>query len=44
MVGARGTFAETTDGGKTWFARSFTNLDAEEEGEKAVMSEVMRTR
>jgi len=31
MVGARGTFAETTDGGKTWFARSFTNLDAEEE-------------
>ena len=31
MVGARGTFAETNDGGLTWQARSFTNLDAEEE-------------
>lgn len=27
----QGTFLETTDGGKTWFPRSFTNLDAEEE-------------
>jgi len=31
MVGARGTFAESNDGGLTWQARSFTNLDAEEE-------------
>lgn len=31
LVGARGAFAETNDGGKTWEARSFTNLDAEEE-------------
>mmetsp|Transcript_49849 Transcript_49849/g.74350 ORF Transcript_49849/g.74350 Transcript_49849/m.74350 type:complete len:410 (-) Transcript_49849:57-1286(-) len=31
LVGARGAFAETTDGGKTWLARSFTNLDPEEE-------------
>lgn len=31
MVGAKGSFFETTDGGKKWFARSFTNLDADEE-------------
>ena len=31
IVGARGSFAETTDGGLTWEARSFSNLDAEEE-------------
>ena len=31
LVGARGAFAETNDGGLTWEARSFTNLDAEEE-------------
>eukprot|EP00980_Cylindrotheca_fusiformis_P030401 scaffold24768_cov215-Cylindrotheca_fusiformis.AAC.2 len=31
LVGSRGSFAETTDGGKTWEARSFSNLDAEEE-------------
>jgi len=31
LVGARGAFAETSDGGKTWEARSFSNLDAEEE-------------
>lgn len=31
LVGARGAFAETTDGGKTWEARSFSNLDPEEE-------------
>jgi photosystem II stability/assembly factor-like uncharacterized protein len=31
LVGARGSFAETTDGGLTWEARSFSNLDAEEE-------------
>lgn len=31
VVGAKGTFLETTDGGKNWFPRSFTNLDAEEE-------------
>lgn len=31
LVGARGAFAETNDGGKTWEARSFSNLDAEEE-------------
>lgn len=31
LVGARGAFAETFDGGKTWEARSFSNLDAEEE-------------
>lgn len=31
LVGARGAFAETVDGGKTWQARSFSNLDAEEE-------------
>ena len=31
LVGARGAFAETSDGGRTWEARSFSNLDAEEE-------------
>ena len=31
VVGAKGTFLETTNAGKTWFPRSFTNLDAEEE-------------
>jgi len=31
LVGARGAFAETNDAGKTWEARSFSNLDAEEE-------------
>jgi photosystem II stability/assembly factor-like uncharacterized protein len=31
IVGARGSFAETNDGGKTWEPRSFSNLDAEEE-------------
>uniref|UniRef100_A0A7S2UBA7 Photosynthesis system II assembly factor Ycf48/Hcf136-like domain-containing protein n=1 Tax=Attheya septentrionalis TaxID=420275 RepID=A0A7S2UBA7_9STRA len=31
LVGARGAFAETNDGGNTWEARSFSNLDAEEE-------------
>lgn len=31
VVGARGSFAETNDGGKTWEARSFSNLDPEEE-------------
>jgi len=31
VVGAKGTFLETTNGGKSWFARSFTNLDAEDE-------------
>jgi len=31
LVGARGAFAETNDGGKTWEARSFSNLDPEEE-------------
>lgn len=31
LVGARGSFAETNDGGVTWEARSFSNLDAEEE-------------
>jgi len=31
LVGARGSFAETNDGGKTWEPRSFQNLDAEEE-------------
>jgi len=31
LVGARGSFAETNDGGDTWEARSFSNLDAEEE-------------
>ncbi|CAJ1893923.1 unnamed protein product [Cylindrotheca closterium] len=31
LVGSRGSFAETNDGGVTWEARSFSNLDAEEE-------------
>jgi len=31
LVGARGTFAETNDGGESWEPRSFSNLDAEEE-------------
>jgi len=31
LVGARGTFAETNDGGATWEPRAFSNLDAEEE-------------
>lgn len=31
VVGARGTFLETVNGGKSWFPRSFTNLDAEDE-------------
>jgi len=31
LVGARGAFAETNDGGITWEPRSFSNLDAEEE-------------
>jgi len=31
LVGARGAFAETNDGGKTWEPRAFSNLDAEEE-------------
>mmetsp|Transcript_18505 Transcript_18505/g.35154 ORF Transcript_18505/g.35154 Transcript_18505/m.35154 type:complete len:407 (-) Transcript_18505:120-1340(-) len=31
LVGARGSFAETNDGGKTWEPRSFSNLDPEEE-------------
>jgi photosystem II stability/assembly factor-like uncharacterized protein len=31
LVGARGAFAETNDGGMTWEARSFANLDPEEE-------------
>lgn len=31
VVGSRGSFAETNDGGKTWEPRSFSNLDPEEE-------------
>jgi len=31
IVGARGAFAETNDGGQTWEPRAFSNLDAEEE-------------
>eukprot|EP00529_Nitzschia_sp_RCC80_P021392 CAMPEP_0113510138 /NCGR_PEP_ID=MMETSP0014_2-20120614/37966_1 /TAXON_ID=2857 /ORGANISM="Nitzschia sp." /LENGTH=385 /DNA_ID=CAMNT_0000406049 /DNA_START=227 /DNA_END=1385 /DNA_ORIENTATION=+ /assembly_acc=CAM_ASM_000159 len=31
LVGSRGSFAETNDGGETWEPRSFSNLDAEEE-------------
>ncbi|KAL7428867.1 hypothetical protein ACHAXH_002034 [Discostella pseudostelligera] len=31
IVGARGSFSETNDGGNTWEPRSFSNLDAEEE-------------
>jgi len=30
-VGNRGTFLQTTDGGKTWTAKSFANLDPDEE-------------
>jgi hypothetical protein len=31
LVGNRGTFLVTADGGETWEAKSFANLDAEEE-------------
>jgi photosystem II stability/assembly factor-like uncharacterized protein len=31
IVGNKGTFLQTTDGGKTWNAKSFANLDPEEE-------------
>ena len=31
LVGAKGTFLETFDGGKTWNTRSFSNLDEDEE-------------
>lgn len=31
LVGARGTFLETIDGGKSWKPRTFANLDEEEE-------------
>jgi photosystem II stability/assembly factor-like uncharacterized protein len=31
LVGSSGAFAETNDGGETWQARAFSNLDAEEE-------------
>jgi len=31
LVGARGAFAETNNGGVTWEPRAFSNLDAEEE-------------
>jgi len=31
IVGSRGAFAETNDGGQTWEPRAFSNLDAEEE-------------
>lgn len=31
VVGAKGTFLETFDGGKSWTTRSFTNLDEDEE-------------
>eukprot|EP01041_Mallomonas_annulata_P011861 gene11861-24854_t len=31
LVGVKGTFLETFDGGDTWSPRSFTNLDEEEE-------------
>jgi photosystem II stability/assembly factor-like uncharacterized protein len=31
IVGNRGTFLQTEDGGKSWVAKSFANLDAEEE-------------
>lgn len=31
LVGAKGTFLETFDGGDSWSPRSFTNLDEEEE-------------
>jgi photosystem II stability/assembly factor-like uncharacterized protein len=31
LVGSKGTFLETTDGGKNWVPRTFSNLDPEEE-------------
>jgi len=31
LVGAKGTFLETFDGGENWLTRSFTNLDEDEE-------------
>jgi len=31
LVGAKGTFLETFDGGTNWLTRSFTNLDEDEE-------------
>jgi len=31
LVGAKGTFLETFDGGKTWNTRTFSNLDEDEE-------------
>merc|ERR1719454_1365360 len=31
IVGNRGTFLQTTDGGKSWAAKSFANLDPDEE-------------
>ena len=31
IVGNRGTFLQTADGGKTWTAKSFANLDPDEE-------------
>jgi len=31
LVGAKGTFAETNDGGETWNERTFLSVDAEEE-------------
>ena len=31
IVGNRGTFLQTTDGGKSWTAKSFANLDPDEE-------------
>ena len=31
IVGSKGTFLETFDGGNTWIPRSFSNLDEDEE-------------
>ena len=31
LIGAKGTFFETFDGGNNWIARKFTNLDEDEE-------------
>lgn len=31
LVGSKGTFLETKDGGKTWIPRTFANLDPDEE-------------
>lgn len=31
LVGSKGTFLETTDGGKNWIPRTFANLDQDEE-------------